>query len=127
MTTEEIAEALRSTLLHADGDLVGIEEIVSMATPIEVKKGDLIWGQGEYIFAIYVVASGRVVSFFKNNQGKRYVLMTHCPTDIVGLLQFVDGGPCEWGVVAEEDSCLLKIHFNRIREIIKVNTNGVDN
>lgn len=118
MTKREIADALRMILLQGDSNPDYIDMLASLAAPVEVRKGQEIWGQGDWVWNIFIIVHGRTHSYFRSDEGKKYVFVENQVGSVLGLPQFIDRRRSEWGVVAQEDCVLLKLPFNDIEAII---------
>ncbi|MDX6747854.1 Crp/Fnr family transcriptional regulator [Polaribacter sp. PL03] len=60
--------------------------LFSIATPIFLKKGDLIAKAGEVAKNIYIIEQGIARSFYTDSKGKEYIRNLFTPTRAVGAL-----------------------------------------
>jgi len=72
----------------------------------------MIWNTGDPGGALYVIRSGEVEVFFKNDTGERILLETARTGDFFGELSLLDNGPRTAAVVATEDLEALRVDRN---------------
>jgi CRP/FNR family transcriptional regulator, cyclic AMP receptor protein len=93
------------------------EEKAALAEKIELHRysaGQAVFNYGDPGHALYIVRSGEVEIFVKNDQGEKIVLETSRPGDIFGEVALLDGGTRTAWVVALSDVELLRLdreHF----------------
>ncbi|MGH3427184.1 MAG: Crp/Fnr family transcriptional regulator, partial [Terriglobales bacterium] len=93
------------------------EEKAALADKIDLLKysfGQPVFNFGDPGNALYIVRSGEVEIFVKNDQGEKIVLETSQPGDIFGEVAILDGGSRTAWVVALSDVELLRLdreHF----------------
>jgi len=93
------------------------EEKVALADKIELLRystGQAVFNYGDPGHAMYIVRSGEVEIYVKNDQGEKIVLETSQPGDIFGEIALLDGGPRTAWVAALGDVELLRLdreHF----------------
>jgi CRP/FNR family transcriptional regulator, cyclic AMP receptor protein len=93
------------------------EEKAALAGQIELLRysaGQAVFNYGDPGHAMYIVRSGEVEIFVKNDQGEKIVLETSRPGDIFGEVALLDGGTRTAWVVALSDVELLRLdreHF----------------
>jgi CRP/FNR family cyclic AMP-dependent transcriptional regulator len=69
------------------------------------KAGDVIFKEGSHGVAMYLIESGKV-EISKDVQGKKLVIETLGPGEILGEMSFVDGEPRSATAIALEDTVL---------------------
>ena len=72
------------------------EEKAALAEKIDLLRystGQAIFNYGDPGHAMYIVRSGEVEIYVKNDQGEKIVLETSQPGDIFGEIALLDGGP----------------------------------
>ncbi len=93
------------------------EEKAALAEKIELLRyatGQAVFNYGDPGHAMYIVRSGEVEIFVKNDQGEKIVLETSQPGDIFGEVALLDGGTRTAWVVALGDVEVLRLdreHF----------------
>ena len=93
------------------------EEKSALAEKIDLlsySTGHAVFNYGDPGNALYIVRSGEVEIFVKNDQGEKIVLETSQPGDIFGEVALLDGGSRTAWVVALSDVELLRLdreHF----------------
>lgn len=69
------------------------------------KAGDVIFKEGTHGVAVYIIDSGKV-EVSKDVQGKKLVIETLGPGDMLGEMSFIDGEPRSATAIALEDTAL---------------------
>ena len=93
------------------------DEKAALAGQIELLRysaGQAVFNYGDPGHAMYIVRSGEVEIFVKNDQGEKIVLETSRPGDIFGEVALLDGGTRTAWVAALGDVELLRLdreHF----------------
>jgi CRP/FNR family transcriptional regulator, cyclic AMP receptor protein len=93
------------------------EEKAALADKIDLLRystGQAVFNYGDPGHAMYIVRSGEVEIFVKNDQGEKIVLETSQPGDIFGEISLLDGGARTAWVSALGDVELLRLdreHF----------------
>jgi CRP/FNR family cyclic AMP-dependent transcriptional regulator len=93
------------------------EEKAALAEKIDLQPystGQLVFSYGDPGHALYIVRSGEVEIYVKNDQGEKIVLETSQPGDIFGEVALLDGGTRTAWVAALGDVELLRLdreHF----------------
>jgi uncharacterized membrane protein len=93
------------------------EEKAALADKIDLlhySAGQAVFNYGDPGHALYIVRSGEVEIFVKNDQGEKIVLETSQPGDIFGEISLLDGGTRTAWVAALSDIQLLRLdreHF----------------
>src|SRR5436190_10778923 len=76
------------------------EELSRQLDVVEVKSGETVFHYAEPGDSLYVIRSGSVEIFVKDNAGTRIVLETAGEGDVFGELSLLDGGPRTASVLA---------------------------
>lgn len=111
MDLEYIKEQLAATEFFAGQSGEILDQVIQHAVTMRVRKGEFVHQEGQTVSAIYLVLAGHLQSHVADSAGRKYVLMFNHPGNLLGEVSYLDGGPCAWSVMAEEESVLLK--FNR--------------
>jgi CRP-like cAMP-binding protein len=92
-------------------------ERAALAERIDLQRyraGEMIFNFGDPGHALYIVRSGEVEIFLKNDQGEKIVLETSKPGDVFGEISLLDSGPRTAWVAAISDVEVLRLdraHF----------------
>lgn len=97
---------------HERVELAGQLDMVSFAA------GETIFHYGEPGDAIYVVSSGEVEVFFKNDTGERIVLEMATRGDFFGELSMLDQGTRSASVVAVQDTQALRLDRDDLEKFL---------
>src|SRR5271154_6208320 len=98
------------------------EEKAALAEKIELLRystGQSVFNYGDPGHAMYIVRSGEVEIFVKNDQGEKIVLETSRPGDIFGEVALLDGGPRTAWVAALGDAELLRLDRMHFEDFIR--------
>lgn len=85
---------------------------------ITAPAGKTLFSRGDPGDALYVVMSGEVEMFFKNDTGERIVLEKALPGDFFGEVSLLDGGPRTATAVATSDLEALVVDRADLAEFI---------
>lgn len=87
---------------------------------VQMKKGSAVFNAGDPGDACYVVKSGEVEIFFKNDTGDRIVLEHARAGDFFGEISLLDGGPRTASAVVVEDMEAIVIDREDLDEFLRV-------
>lgn len=93
-------------------ELLNDEERATLASQVEVVSypaGYLLFNFGDPGDSLYVIRSGEVEVFFKDNAGTRIVLETAGAGDFFGEMSLLDGGPRTASVITTKDLEALRV------------------
>ena len=93
--------------------------LVSNMQSVDYAAGETLFEVGAPGDALYVVASGVVEMFFKNDTGERIVLETAGRGDFFGDLSLLDGGSRSASVTAVEESTLLRLDRRNLEDFLR--------
>jgi len=88
---------------------------------VSIPKGQPVFDYGDPGDCLYLIRSGEVEIFVKDDTGQRIVLETGGPGSVFGEISLLDGGPRTASVVATEDLEALKLDRVRLEEFLKRN------
>jgi CRP/FNR family cyclic AMP-dependent transcriptional regulator len=88
---------------------------------VEAPAGKTLFLRGDPGDALYVVCSGVVELFFKNDTGERIVLETARPGDFFGEISLLDGGPRMTSALVTQDLDALVIDRGDLDEFMRLN------
>jgi CRP/FNR family transcriptional regulator, cyclic AMP receptor protein len=101
------------------------EEKAALAEKIELLRystGQAVFNYGDPGHAMYIVRSGEVEIFVKNDQGEKIVLETSRPGDIFGEVALLDGGTRTAWVAALSDVELLRLDREHFEAYVRQHT-----
>jgi CRP/FNR family transcriptional regulator, cyclic AMP receptor protein len=94
-----------------EGERAALAERIDL---LQFSPGQSIFNYGDAGNALYIIRSGEVEIFIKNDQGEKIVLETSKPGDIFGEVSLIDKGPRTAWVTAISHAELLRLdraHF----------------
>ena len=95
-------------------------ELAAQLDVVEFSAGQTIFNYGEPGDAIYVISSGEVEVFFKNDTGERIVLEIATRGDFFGELSMLDGGTRSASVVAIQDTQTLRLDHGDLEKFLQL-------
>ncbi len=102
--------------------LLDEEERATLASQIDVVRhpaGHLLFSVGDPGDSLYLIRSGAVEVFVRNDTGQRIVLETAGPRDFFGEMSLLDGGPRTASVVVSEDLEAIRVDRNDIHRLLE--------
>jgi uncharacterized membrane protein len=87
---------------------------------ISVPAGELVFEVNDPGGIMYVIRSGRVEVFFKDDTGERIVLENPGPGEVFGEISFLDGGGRTASVLAVEDLDALAVDREDLDKLFRV-------
>jgi len=102
--------------------LLSHEERHSLAKrlePVSLPKGTLIFSTGDPGDSLYIIRSGEVEVFFKDDTGVRVLLETNGKGDFFGEISLLDNGPRTASVVVTEDLDALRMDHDDLEEFLR--------
>jgi CRP/FNR family cyclic AMP-dependent transcriptional regulator len=84
--------------------------------------GQAVFNYGDPGHALYIVRSGEVEIYIKNDQGEKIVLETSKPGDLFGEVALLDGGPRTAWVVALGEVELLRLDREHFEDYVRQHT-----
>ena len=100
-------------------------EQAALAERIELlpyKAGATIFNYGDPGHALYIVRSGEVEIFVKNDQGEKIVLEVAQPGDVFGEVSLLDDGPRTAWVSAVTDAEVLRLDREHFEDYVRAYT-----
>jgi CRP/FNR family cyclic AMP-dependent transcriptional regulator len=101
---------------------LGEKERAALAEKMDLLKyaaGEPIFNYGDPGHALYIVRSGEVEIYVKNDQGEKIVLETSKPGDIFGEISLLDDGPRTAWVTAISDVEVLRLDREHFEEYVR--------
>ncbi len=114
------AEYLADVSLFA---LLDEQERTALAERVDhtqMPKGTVVFNAGDPGAECYVVKSGKVEIFFRNDTGDRIVLETAGPGEYFGEISLLDGGPRTASAVVLEDLDALVVDRGDLDELFRI-------
>lgn len=102
--------------------LLDDQEREALAEKVEernFKAGQALFNHGDPGDAMYIVVTGAVEIFFKNDTGERIVLETARPGDFFGEISLLDQGPRTASAHAKEDCHVIEVDRGDLDEFIR--------
>ncbi len=102
--------------------LLDEEERATLAAQVEVVRhpaGHVLFTVGDPGDSLYIIRTGTVEVFVRNDTGHRIVLETAGPRDFFGEMSLLDGGPRTASVVVSEDLEALRVDRNDIQRLLE--------
>jgi CRP/FNR family transcriptional regulator, cyclic AMP receptor protein len=102
--------------------LLDEEERATLASQMEVVRhpaGHLLFTVGDPGDSLYVIRSGVVEVFVRNDTGQRIVLETAGPKDFFGEMSLLDGGPRTASVIVSEDLEAIRVDRGDIQRLLE--------
>jgi len=93
-------------------------ELAEQLDTVSVKMGETLFHVNDPGDSLYVVRTGEVEIFFKNDTGERIVLEVAGRGDFFGELALFDGGPRSASVVATEDTEVFRLSHSHLEAFI---------
>jgi len=100
-------------------DRVALAEKIDL---IRYTAGQIIFKRGDPGHALYIVRSGEVEIYIKNQQGEKIVLETSRPGDIFGEVSLLDNGPRTAWVAALSDVEVLRLDRAHFEDYVRQHT-----
>jgi CRP/FNR family transcriptional regulator, cyclic AMP receptor protein len=85
------------------------QELATSADVVSFKEGDQVFRFGDPGESLYVIRTGEVEVYFKDDTGRRIVLEVPGPGDFFGEISLLDSGPRTASVVASKATEVLKV------------------
>ena len=103
--------------------LLDNEERQFLANELDVvrfKSGDMVFTYGDPGDSLYVIRTGEVEVFFKDDTGERIVLETAREGDFFGELSLLDNGPRTASVIATRDVEALRVDRSDLDHLLRL-------
>jgi uncharacterized membrane protein len=94
----------------------------TLAQQVEVVRfaaGAVLWNYGDPGGALYVIKTGEVEIFFKDDTGTRIVLETARPGEHIGEISLLDGGPRTASAVALADVEAVRVDRDDLDKLLR--------
>jgi len=114
-----LAELLAETPLFALLDEQERSALAERTDKVHFDEGTSIFRAGEPGDSMYVVRTGEVEIFFKNDTGQRIVLETARPGDFFGEISLLDGGPRTASAFAKTAVEAIRVDRNDLDDFLR--------
>ncbi len=94
-------------------------ELISLMKEISCPKNSLVISQGDKNRSLFIVIEGRLKVFAIDDEGNQTIFTFFNSNDYFGELSLLDGEPRSASVSAVEDSKVLKLDQEKLREFIE--------
>ena len=94
--------------------------LASHVDRVKLEKGSYVFNLGEPGDSMFIVLSGVVEIFFKDDTGERIVLETARAGDFFGEISLLDGGPRTASAVVLEDLDALQVDRGDLDELLEL-------
>lgn len=95
-------------------------ELAAQLDLVNFPSGQVIFNYGEPGDSMYVISSGEVEVFFKNDTGERIVLEVATRGDFFGELSMLDNGTRTASVVATQDTQALRLDHGDLEKFLRL-------
>lgn len=112
-----VSTLLSNAELFADLDLATIQELSSHTREHTLRRGDVIFGEGDEPGELFLVASGRIAIANKSIDGRESVVALMETGDLFGEMGLFDGLGRSAEARALESSVVVSIPFAPIRDL----------
>ena len=113
------ADVLAATPLFKLLDGAEIADLEGVFDRHEYAAGDKVFSSGEPGDSLYIVGSGEVELFVKDNAGNRIVLTRCGPGEVFGELSLFDGGARTASALAVQPATLLVLHRDDLLKFLR--------
>jgi uncharacterized membrane protein len=114
------AEVLAGVPLFTELDEQERAALAARVDVLAVPAGHILFNRNEPGDSLYVVKSGRVELFLKNDTGERILLETAGPGDFFGEISLLDGGPRTASALVTESLEALVVDRDDLDEFIRI-------
>ena len=117
--TTMLPSLLRATLLFAEIDEESLQRIAADASERALRRGDVLFGEGDEPDTLYVVTHGRVAIANKSIDGRESVVALMEPGDLFGEMGLFDGLGRSAEARALEPSTVIEISYEPVTELYR--------
>jgi CRP/FNR family transcriptional regulator, cyclic AMP receptor protein len=119
--------ALDPVILNEISHLQGLKPVERAALAerldlLRYQPGEMVFEYGDPGHALFMVRSGEVEIFIRNNQGDKIILEISRPGDVFGEISLLDDGPRTASVVALLETELLKLDREHFEDYVRLYT-----
>ncbi len=114
----DVQRALADAELFRGAPLAVLDEVAALASTRRVRKGQLLFAEGEAAEHLFVVASGRIKVLLSSPRGEELILTVLGPGDALGELSVLDAQPRSATAQALDDSELVVLPAAALRDLL---------
>lgn len=97
-----------------------------LGKPLQRKKGDLLFQQGDHDASIYAVSTGLLKAYYLTLDGKELIKSFIAEGEFIGsLIACQSGDPCTFNLMCLEDSQLFRVPFTDVQTAMDGNKDVV--
>ena len=112
---------LKATLLFADLDDASLDRVAATADERTLRRGDVLFTEGEASNTLYVVTEGRIAIANKSIDGRESVVALMEPGDLFGEMPLFDGLGRSAEARALEPSTVIEIPYAPVMALYEEN------
>jgi CRP/FNR family transcriptional regulator len=117
MSSTDVVAALRKTELFSDLSAPLLVSLAEKAVERRLNRGEILFVLGEKAKGLYVIASGSLRAYRTGNDGREQTIHTEKSGSTIGELPLFDDQPYPSTVSAEEDSVVLFLDKDAVRQM----------
>lgn len=110
-------QALRQTRLFGSLDEQGLRWLATRAQDQHLAAGEMLFFSGEPAAGMFVVISGMIRAFQQNTDGREQVMHVDRAGATIADVPVFDNGPYPASAIAEEDTDILLLRKEDVREL----------
>jgi len=114
-------DLIRGTEFFAELEPDALDRVVASATVREVRRGDVIFGEGAHPEHLYVVDDGRIAIASRSDDGRESVFALMERGDLFGEMPLLDGLGRSAEARALEPSIIIEIPYGPVRTAFEEN------
>ncbi|MGH9617141.1 MAG: Crp/Fnr family transcriptional regulator [Acidobacteriaceae bacterium] len=119
MTVQERVEALRATQLFGHASQEALKLLARQAVKRPLRQGEVLFVGGETARGMYAVVSGSLRAFRENPEGREQTVRVERAGSTLAEVPIFDNGPYPSTVMAEEESVVLYLAKDDVREFLR--------
>lgn len=108
---------ISSTPLFADLDPASIERISATSEPRSLRRGDVLFSEGDPPNSLYIVSNGRIAIANKSIDGRESVVALMEAGDLFGEMGLFDGGGRSAEARALETSTVVQVLYEPLKQL----------
>ena len=116
------ATLVRETILLAGLNDAALESIVQASTERRLRRGDVLFAEGESPDALYIVESGRIAIANRNFLGRESVVALMETGDLFGEMGLFDGHGRSAEARAREACVVSEIPYEPVQQLYEADT-----
>lgn len=114
----DLPQALTDAELFRGAPEGDLEKVAALASTRRLRRGQLLFSEGEASDHLFVVVSGRIKVLLSSPRGEELILTVVGPGDALGELSVLDGQPRSATAEALDDTELLVLPAAGLRDLL---------